>query len=242
MRNDYLNQLKPNVSIVAEASASQLNLSELKPLDEEEKRSKIVNTVYNKKWPDGRIYGLSQDGSYTSHSVSPYSKFFLDNIEERIKPLIIALKEKGYLSLSSCEGHSIYFKRYVTLIFPSKETAVEFQSLFPFTKLKFELRHCTEVLNTSIESDAFGNILNSKKVFIGVQHEGAVRYINSIANRRYRDAWLLEMIISDKIHYSDGWGKYLKNWKEIVFRAFFIDAYTRRLTNHIRKHLKNNIY
>ncbi len=47
MRNDYLNQLKPNVSIVAEASASQLNLSELKPLDEEEKRSKIVNTVYN---------------------------------------------------------------------------------------------------------------------------------------------------------------------------------------------------
>lgn len=246
MKNDYLSILRPTVSIVNEASFeanSKSKLNTVKCLSEEEKRSKIVNTTYNKKWPDGRIYGVSKDGSYTSHSVSPYSKVFLDNLEEKIKPLVLALKEKGYLSLSSCEGHSIYFRRYVTLIFPSQETALEFQSSLPFNHLKFDIKHCTEFLNNRVEADRYGRIVDSKKeVSLNGERDGAVKYINAIANRSYRDAWLLDLVISDQVQYTKGLGKYFRNWKEIIFKTFFIDLYTKNLTRFIKEKLKANIY
>jgi hypothetical protein len=220
----------------------EIFLKKREPLSQRELLYKIVNTTHNKKWPDGRIYSLSKDGEYSSHSVSPYSKNFLDNVEERIKPLVIALKDKNYLSISSCEGHGIYFKRYVTLIFPSKETALEFQSRLPFKKLKFILKHCTEVLNNDIETDQYGNILNSKKVNKENNREGCIEYINFVSKRTYADAWLLEVIISDQVQYEEGIWKYFKNWKEILFKKIFIESFTKKLTNFIKEKLDENIY
>lgn len=245
MKKDLFSELKPSVAYVKEIEApkrKELVLKKREPLTEREKLLKLVNTTHNKKWEDGRIYALSKDGSYSSHSVSPYSKSFLDNIEEKIKPLVLALKDKNYLSISSCEGHTIYFKRYVTLVFPSKETALQFQSQMPFKRIKFVLKHCTEVLNNAVETDEYGNILNTKKIEPVDNKEGSIEYINYLIKRSYADAWLLEVIISDQIHHSDGWSKYFKNWKEIIFKKFFMERFTKKLTEFITTKLDPNIY
>jgi len=245
MKN-FWEELKYPISYIREVGKLSERPSSIyrrkKALTEKEKLLKIVNTTYNKRWPDGRIYGLSKNGEYTSHSVSPYSKVFLNNIEDKIKPLVLALKDKGYLSISSCESHGIYFKRYVTLIFPSKETALEFQNEIPFKRIKFVLKHATEVLNNGLETDEYGNILNAKKIAPGSNKEGAVEYINCIAKRNYADAWLLEMIISDQVMHEEGIWKYFKNWKEIIFKKFFMESFTKKLTKFIKEKLKKNIY
>jgi hypothetical protein len=251
MRNWYSELTNPIVYIREYVSPKRQEtfLTKREPLTERQKLLKIVNTTHNKKHSDGRIYALSQDGSYSSHSVSPYAKSFLDNIEEKIKPLILALKDKNYLSISSCEGHTIYFKRYVTLVFPSKATALEFQSRLPFKKLKFNLRHCTEVLNNVVEHDEYGNILNTKKIEPFEikerslkENDCSIEYINCLIKRNYVDAWLLEVIISDQIYHEDGWGKYFKNWKEILFKKFFMERFTKKLTQFIEKKIETNIY
>lgn len=242
---DFIQELINPIAIVREVQLPKKQIIKYKKreaLSARDNLLKIVNTTHNKKWNDGRIYALSQDGSYSSHSVSPYAKTFLDNIEEKIKPLILALKDKNYLSISSCEGHTIYFKRYVTLVFPSKMTALEFQSRLPFKKLKFNLKHCTEVLNNAVEHDEYGNIINTKKVEPINNKENAVEYINCLVKRNYVDAWLLEVIISDQIHHEDGWGKYFRNWKEILFKKFFMESFTKKLTKFIEKKIETNIY
>ncbi len=243
MKN-FWEELNHPIAIVKEIKnfKSKKVFKKISPLSSREKLIKVVNASYNRQWPDGRIYGLSKEGQYTSHSVSPYSKYFSNNIEEKIKPLVFALKEKNYLTISSCQGHGIYFKRYVTIIFPSKETALEFRSKLPFKKLKFNLNHCSEILNNSLDLDDQGNILNSKKEIRQNSNESSLEYINCFTKRSYADAWLLEVIISDQIKHEEGLWKYFKNWKEILFKKFFIDLYTKRITKFIKQELDDNIY
>jgi hypothetical protein len=243
---DFWNDLTHPVSYTLELKKPFKKPSEdyFKPreLDRREKLLRIVNTTYNKKRIDGRIYGLSKKGEYTSHTVSPYSKNFLENIEENIKPLVISLMKKNYFSISSCEGHSIYFKRYVTVIFPSEETALRFKNKLPYKRLKFKLSHCTEVLNNPVEPDEYGNIINCEKKESKNSKESSVEYINYLIRRSYSDAWLLEVIISDQIEQEEGFKKYFKNWKEIIFKKLFINSFTRKLTQFVEKTLEPNIY
>lgn len=245
MKN-FWEELNYPVKIVREIKnfkiKSEKVFKKAEPLSTRDKLLKIVNTSYNKQWPDGRIYGLSKEGQYTSHSVSPYSKHFSKNIEKNIQPLVFALKEKNYLTISSCEGHSIYFKRYVTVIFPSKETALEFKERLPFKKLKFNLNHCSDVLNNSLEVDDYGNILNSKKEKRENDKQAALEYVNCFIKRNYADAWFLEIIISDQIKHEEGIWKYFKNFKEIIFKKIFINFYTNRLTNFIKRKIDASIY
>jgi hypothetical protein len=245
MRN-FWEELNNPIEIIRENKESKTKelriYNKKKSLTPRENLIKIVETSYNKQWSDGRIYGLSKNGEYTSHSVSPYSKNFLKNIEKNIKPLVVALMEKNYFSISSCEGHGIYFKRYVTIIFPSKETALEFQLKLPFKKLKFNLSHSSDVLNNSLEVDEYGNILNSKKENRENSKEASVDYVNCFIKRNYADAWFLEIIISDQIKHEEGFLKYFKNWKEIFFKKIFMNYYTKKITNFVKKELDKNIY
>jgi len=69
------------------------------PIDEHYK--KVYDTAWNKLQPDGRI---NIDGE-SSASISPYSKHFRSQVEDRIWPLVELLYLKGYLPVSSCGGH-----------------------------------------------------------------------------------------------------------------------------------------
>lgn len=236
MKKNIFSQLIPTEAKIQELEEKRLTQTIYKKreaLKPDELMTKLVNTTHNKKWPNGRIYAKSEKDGYSSHSVSPYADTFLDNIEENIKPLILALKKKGYLSISSCEGHGIYFRRYITLVFPSRETALEFQAHIPF-RLKYILKHCTESLNTKLDVDEYGNILGNKVVDSFVDREGSIRYINFLIKRSYVDAWLLELIISDRLKDEDGYWKYIKNWRQVLFKKFFMNWYTRKLTKFIQ--------
>jgi hypothetical protein len=207
------------------------------PLTEKELLEKIINTSYNKKWPDGRIYGMSKDGKYVSHSVTPYANSFLDNIEEKIKPLIIALKDKNYLSMSSCQGHCLWDRRFVMLVFPSKETAEDFTKQFPF-KLKFNIKHCTEMLNVKLDIDQYGTIKNASKEALVNNSRQSIKYVNAFCKRSYTDAWFVEMILADVIPYN----KYIRYFKQIIFKKFFLERFTAKVTKFIESKLKPNIY
>ena len=103
MSKDFLSQLIPSYAYIKEVDIKSKKIGysfkKKEKLSKKEILNKIVNTSYNKKWPNGRIYGLDKEGKYVSHSVSPYANSFLDNIEDEIKPLVIALKEKNYFNL-----------------------------------------------------------------------------------------------------------------------------------------------
>ena len=67
----------------------------------EEHFKKVYDTPWNALQPDGRI----NMGDKGSASVSPYSIHFRSQIEDGIWPLVEVFYSKGYLPVSSCEGH-----------------------------------------------------------------------------------------------------------------------------------------
>jgi hypothetical protein len=66
-----------------------------------------------------------QEGYATSVSVKLSDPKFWDHIEDGIKPLVLALRSKGYFTLSSCEGHSLHDYAEVVVAVPSGMTAIE---------------------------------------------------------------------------------------------------------------------
>jgi|688.fasta_scaffold853215_1 hypothetical protein len=246
MKDPYLNII-PNIYLVRETKEikkirNEYILTKRNSFTKKEILEKIVNTTYNRKWPNGKIHSLSKNGEYVSHSVTPYAKDFLDNIEDGIKPLVIALKDKGYLSISSCEGHNLWDRRFVVLIFPSKKEAISFQNKMPFN-VTSEIKHHTEFLNTRLSVDGYGQILNAEKKEFKKDPNESLDYINTFTKRNYADAWFLELIIIDKIEYTDGFWKYIKNIKYILFRKFFLKFYTKCITDYVLSDsMPSNIY
>jgi len=64
----------------------------------------------NKVFDNGRIHASKNandvyETGYVALTVSPYDKEFFDELEPGVRPHIKALLDKGYLPISSCEGH-----------------------------------------------------------------------------------------------------------------------------------------
>ena len=64
----------------------------------------------NKIFPNGRIHAskeqdLDYSNGYLALSVSPFDKNFDNEVEKGVLPHCHALIRKGYLPISSCEGH-----------------------------------------------------------------------------------------------------------------------------------------
>ena len=87
----------------------------------------IINRCPNRKDKDGRIHFKTPDGKYIAVTVSPYHKDFRTQIEDGVWPIIKALQDKGYLTVSSCAGHvDPWTEFYFTLAFDTKENAHKF--------------------------------------------------------------------------------------------------------------------
>lgn len=75
----------------------------------------------------GRTYIFRDDhGEYVSSFVSQYSKIIDKNLEPLVKEGILALHEKGYLTYTSCQGHSRTAHRYIGVVFNTKEQKQKF--------------------------------------------------------------------------------------------------------------------
>ena len=55
----------------------------------------------------GSINGDGVEGSFKAPSLSPFHPQFEISLEPKIRPLVFALVDLGYLSYTSCEGHQI---------------------------------------------------------------------------------------------------------------------------------------
>jgi hypothetical protein len=83
----------------------------------------------NYRHRDGRIYASNPSEPYFAVSVSPLNPEFANQIEAGILPVVMALLQRNYLPISSCEGHGDS-RSFVRIVFGSDQSADEFINEF----------------------------------------------------------------------------------------------------------------
>jgi hypothetical protein len=144
-----------------------------------------------------------------SQTLSPFAPNFWNHIEPGIAPLVEAFVNKNYLPYSSCEGHSIFGRRFVALAFPDKKTC---------RKLADELRQVnTGILSFKIKhiTDYYHNAFKYGERDIPKE----VGWLNSIYLRGYQDYYFLEVSIGDNSPPK------IKNWA-LIFKKMLYRDYT----------------
>ncbi|MGD1524118.1 hypothetical protein [Vibrio owensii] len=102
---DHINQITPAVEQTVKIQAEVKQ--EVKKT-QEQLYNEIFMTGHNKRHPDGRVHtGIPCDMPdwYLAMSISPDYKEFDTQVEEGIYPAVKALVDKGYMTISSCQGH-----------------------------------------------------------------------------------------------------------------------------------------
>lgn len=200
----------------------------------------ITHKINNVKQKNGRIYLKIVDDILHANSVSPYSEDFFENIEEKIKPLVIALKNKRYLTYSSCMGHGFTFRRYVGLAFADEEAreyvAKEINSL--------KIMGVKTVFFDSVANNKINQNERTKKPIFGkyteeerlarLNYQEEAKTFNIQFHRSYEQYYFMEIIILDVIKWEyEGLMKEVKKlyWK--LMKIFFWDYLTNKVVNHI---------
>lgn len=246
--NDQLNNVAP-LSIIApiiqEHRINDFVLEEEANLvfkDDIEKIYYITHKINNTKHKNGRInIRIDKEGQLFANSVSPYADKYMENIEEKIQPLVLALHKKRYLTYSSCEGHGMTFRRYVGLAFADEESReyvakeIECLKIFGVFVKKFE-----SVANQKIDQDKKGRPIFVKKYnkedreeLQKIQKE-EVNTFNIQFHRHYENYYFLEIIILEEVNIN-----ILTPLKSIkllyigFLKKFFWEKITQKVVNHI---------
>lgn len=160
-----------------------------------------------------------EKGYATSISFSPYYSSIDDWAEPFIKPLVQILLSKNYMTISSCDGHSIKDDTYVYVAFGNQADAFRFQEkLFPlmaFGIITRVFRAEDYMEQTEDYSDAFKNIpeLRNRGVFLRkrMSKEEAANCINQMYIKGYERYWLVKIYLSrgtDRV----SWWQAVKNY------------------------------
>lgn len=158
------------------------------PADEMLKRS------YNFKHSDGRIYYKKENGYNVSFSVSPYSERYLDNIEDEIKDLVKVIKRKGYLTVSSCQGHTDFERTFVTIVVNNQTQFDNFLKPFRGNFLVRVIeRNILDFGNTDVEVK--DNSISISKDESERQVDKVVEGFNALLSRGYAQYKVLELEI-----------------------------------------------
>jgi hypothetical protein len=234
---------QPSIFIISEKKQEIKKLQEkaiVKFSSQNERQYHLTHEINNIKNQDGRIYmKIDVNGNLIAQSISPYSKTFQENIEENIKPLIMALNNKRYLTYSSCEGHGISFRRYVGLAFAddiSREyVANEIMKLnLPGVYVKY----LNSVANNKIEITDKGIIKYKDK--ISAEEIEKRKYIdeNEVINfnvqfhRNYDYYSFLEIVILKEVN-AITYKNFIPSIYLIFLKKFFWNIITKKITNLI---------
>ena len=83
--------------------------------------------MLNRRNSDGSVNMLWMEGTNANGiDVSPFMDNFRDQVEDTIWPAVSALLSRNYLTVTSCEGHTLHDSAFVTVSFPSTATADKF--------------------------------------------------------------------------------------------------------------------
>lgn len=230
--------VRPPIEIIRSAQErpeSRIVIAEKPDLNYKQMLKRLVMTSVNKKHPNGRIYSTDKDGNYVSHTVSPYSKIFEKNLEDGIRPLILALARGGYLPISSCASHELTDRRFVALCFTSEMEANDFVEMTRNIKQSTgRLKHMVvkkykaeEYLNTSVDIDKKGNIKDVSKQQIEKQLVND--YLQILFMRTSEDWWLLEVEIMPNLPKHTWWGMFKRWW----YKKFSLEKDTKVLMENV---------
>jgi hypothetical protein len=167
----------------------------------------------NYQHTDGRIYASKAGDPYVAVSVSPYNPKFLTQLEPGIAPVVMAVVERGYLPVSSCEGHSISFSfPYVMVAFGQEDSARAFEDHF---------RHVPWV--TTERASTVANVFQDQKRYQRLDpllHTAKAEYddMNRMFNRSYDRYWYVTVkLFETRRGISNIWS----NWKTERLRRRF---------------------
>ncbi|MCY9861287.1 hypothetical protein OTK49_02000 [Vibrio coralliirubri] len=113
---------------------------------------------HNKLFSDGRVYGgYDSEGRYYAVTVSPYFEDFGTQVEKGIQPLVFALKEKGFLTCSSCYGHPL--RAMTTVCFPSIDEREAFAKILLDSGIPtIHVNYIDSLVNVGLEEDKNGDL------------------------------------------------------------------------------------
>ena len=200
----------------------------------------ITHKVNNVKQKNGRIYLKIVDNILHANSISPYSETFIDNIEEKIKPLVLALRNKRYLTHSSCMGHDFTFRRYVGLAFADEETrqyvANEINSLKLLgVKTVFfdSVSNIKITQNPKTKKPMFGKYTEEERLS-QLNYQKETEAFNIQFHRSYERYYFMEIVILDviKMEY-EGIYKEIKKIAWRCIKVLFWDYLTKKVVDHI---------
>lgn len=157
----------------------------------------VLKSAPNKLHKDGRIYFEDEEGNYIAITVSPLHVEFASQIEIGVWPLVKSLVDKGYLTVSSCEGHdgSNY---YVKIVFNGKQSANEFIDQLPSIpglEVKIEEQSANVIRYVEHGEVKYRKAFPDENVS---KHE-EVKFINMLFNRQYTDCCYVTLLIYPKI-------------------------------------------
>lgn len=199
----------------------------------------LTHEVNNKINSNGRInMGLDKNGNMIngSISVSPYSKTFESNIEPQIKNLVNILKNKRYLTYSSCEGHGYSFRRYVGIAFVNEEERdyvynyVNNLKIFGVLLKKIETVSNLVLKSTKVKQYQLNKVQKNNNLT-----ENEINCFNVQFHRNYEYYCFLEIIILNEIpyHFKDYIKEPIKNSILFISKLFFWNKITKILENKL---------
>lgn len=247
LENSIASFTPTSIIAIVENKASVQNLSlaeqaDLKFSNEDDLIYHITHKVNNVKHHNGRIYlKIENDGKLFANSVSPYSEKFNDNIEDKIKPLVMALHNKRYLTYSSCEGHGLTFRRYVGLAFADPESRSYVESKIKELKLPGVLvKKFDHVANQKIEQNTKGHPIfvnkftEDQEIELQKLRQQETHTFNIQFHRKYEKYCFLEIVILKEVRFNTLNPIKLANMLWITFlKKFYWDKITSKIVNKI---------
>jgi hypothetical protein len=219
---------------------------------------KILNYAFFKhsnkfKTKEGRPYEyIDKNGQYVSSHVSPYSPFIEKNIDPGVLDLVILLINKGYLTCSSCEGHSDRKFRYVTIAFNTFEQLNNFKKNILKSKVPLNFRISNkknQAWHGHNITYNYKNIENKKlsvqefiKLSEKITEEDFVKYHNIMFLRNYTQYYLLQIRIASFPENNSNFLGIVKTIFEypyyyIIYK--FKNYFTKKLIKYINVHVKD---
>lgn len=186
----------------------------------------------NKRGPDGRINvnGVYGEG-VVGITVSPYNKRFRTQIEDGVWDTVNLLANKGYMPISSCEGHPAGrggSGRYIIVATPSQEQAHALAAQLSSVLVRCIIHR--SVANNNIVVNKYGHI---DKVTRSANSDLYKEYkdIDYVFARNYTDYWYVEVkVMPDWLFFTFE----ASPVKHILYKcALMLETY--RLNNRIRK-------
>ena len=195
----------------------QYNIPYIKPIYGEEELSekefyhKLFFQSHNWKHRDGRINATKLSGEYVAATISPYYKDFQSQIEDKVWPAVSLLVNKGYLPISSCEGHGGKSPYYIMLAFGDEELLNNFILLLKSKVIKgLEWSLKDTVANIAANYNS-GNVNFQKYTLEGNDDKSyyrmEVRSLNNLFARNYLNYKFIRVTLFDQTH--------IPNWRWI---------------------------